>query len=397
MEGLTLLEGKSRTIKYKKYLILDCGGGTVDVCVHQVLNGEDGFTVRECYRATGGAWGGIYVDKEFFEFLEKIFTAEFIKKAKETLLTAWADICRDFEFWKRQVDLKDEEDEIEDCNKDPSSDIVPIGLPFDFIMECQKYHGGKQIDDIIEQSKIKGATFEMGKLNISGKVMCKFLMSQISKIIDHIHVLRKTNECYGFNAIFLVGGFSECKMLQSAIKNTFTSKQCEVVVPISPSLAIVKGSIKYGFNPTVISQRVSQFTYGLKKMRKFQAGDKEEYKYKTAEGKLYCNHIFKEIMRELTPITKENCLYVCTYTPIEKDQKGIGIDLLKSSKVDIKYTTEKCIEKIGHLHVPMPGTGLDRKVEVTVDFSGTEIFASVKNLITNEVNFISVDFLSVEC
>ena len=365
-----------------------------------MLNSRDGFTVKECYRATGGAWGGIYVDQNFSEFLNKIFSPEFMDKVKSKLLTAWTEINRDFEFWKRQIQPKtdienigNEDDEDDDFDDD---DSVHIGLPFKFIIECQKHHNDKTIEDIVKQSRIKDVKYQMGKLTIKGRIMRKFLMSQINKIIDHIYSLQKTNECFGFNAIFLVGGFSECKVLQDAIIKSF-SKMCDVVVPINPSLAIVKGSIKFGFNPTVISQRVSQYTYGLSMVRKFQIDDEEEYKYINSEGNIYCRNIFKEIMRELSPITKENCSHKSTYVPVDIDQKSVSIYLLKSNSVDVKYTTDKGVEKLGHLHVPLPGTGLDRKVEVTVDFSGTEIFASVKNLATYETNFLSVDFLCLDC
>ena len=280
---------------------------------------------------------------------------------------------------------------------DIPDDSASIGLPFNFIKECEKYHNGKDIKDIVKKNKIKGVRYDQsGKLYITGKVMREFLMSQIKEIVDHVQTLRKTKECYGFDAIFLVGGFSACKLLQSAIEKAF-GKVCDVVVPICPSLAIVEGSIKFGFNPTLISQKTAQYTYGISYPRKFQPGDKEEYKFKTSEGELYCSNIFKEIVRKSTPITKENYLHISRYVPIEKDQKGMSISIFKSSKADIKYATGEGVEKVGTLYVPMPGWGLDREVEVTVDLSGTEMLASVKNLMTNESSFIFIDFLCGEC
>ena len=350
--------------------------------------------IRESYQATGGAWGGIYVDERFTEFLKQIFSCEFISKVQATLFTPWEDIKRDFDFWKRQINpmTKDIHKNADD-DDDLENDMIPIGLPFEFIMECQKFHNEKDIEDIVKQSKIKGITYNMGKLLIREHIIQTFLMSQISQIVEHIRNLQEKKECSDCNAIFLVGGFSECKMLQTAVSEAF-SKTCNVIIPTSPSLAILKGSIKFGFNPTIISQRFAKFTYGLKKTRKFEADDKEEYKYINSEGECYCRKIFMEILREMTPITKENCVFKTYYVPIDRDQKGLGITLFKSSNTNAKYITDDGVEKLGRLYVPMPGTGLDRKVEVTIDFSGTEIIASVLNLNTNETKFLYIDFLS---
>ena len=39
-----------------RYMVVDCGGGTVDITVHQVDKGEK---LIELYRATGGPYGSI--------------------------------------------------------------------------------------------------------------------------------------------------------------------------------------------------------------------------------------------------------------------------------------------------------------------------------------------------
>lgn len=45
-------------------------GGTVDIIVHKIL--DDG-TLAEVYKASGGAWGGTVVDKEFKKFVSSLF------------------------------------------------------------------------------------------------------------------------------------------------------------------------------------------------------------------------------------------------------------------------------------------------------------------------------------
>ena len=39
------------------YMVVDCGGGTVDITVHQIST--DGSQLREVFKATGGPYGSV--------------------------------------------------------------------------------------------------------------------------------------------------------------------------------------------------------------------------------------------------------------------------------------------------------------------------------------------------
>ncbi|GLD73742.1 heat shock 70 kDa protein 12A-like protein [Lates japonicus] len=53
-----------------QYIVVDCGGGTIDITVHEVL---DGGALKELHKASGNDLGGQTVDKKFKEFLREIF------------------------------------------------------------------------------------------------------------------------------------------------------------------------------------------------------------------------------------------------------------------------------------------------------------------------------------
>ena len=42
----------------QRYVVVDCGGGTVDITVHQAMD-LDGQHLKELHRATGGPYGSI--------------------------------------------------------------------------------------------------------------------------------------------------------------------------------------------------------------------------------------------------------------------------------------------------------------------------------------------------
>ena len=46
-----------KSISGGQYMVVDCGGGTVDITVHEVSNKEG--HIKEVFKATGGPYGSI--------------------------------------------------------------------------------------------------------------------------------------------------------------------------------------------------------------------------------------------------------------------------------------------------------------------------------------------------
>ena len=78
-------------------MVLDCGGGTVDITVHKLqCEVEERFLCHELIPSSGGCeWGSKYVDLYFEEFLCELLGEDLAKIYKENAL-ARLDILRDF-------------------------------------------------------------------------------------------------------------------------------------------------------------------------------------------------------------------------------------------------------------------------------------------------------------
>ena len=61
---------KAQLVKPNVVMVLDCGGGTVDITVHKLLCGEnEKFLCEELLPSSGGCeWGSKFVDKYFEQF-----------------------------------------------------------------------------------------------------------------------------------------------------------------------------------------------------------------------------------------------------------------------------------------------------------------------------------------
>ena len=88
-----LLDGSSNETRVEdslligsQYMVVDCGGGTVDVTVHEVLC-EGGL--KEVEAASGDAMGSVAVDRKFEDLLHKIFGEKFIEAFKRKRPIGW--------------------------------------------------------------------------------------------------------------------------------------------------------------------------------------------------------------------------------------------------------------------------------------------------------------------
>lgn len=93
---------KEQMKKGSVVMVLDCGGGTVDITVHKMqCEPEEKFLCQELLPSSGGCeWGSKYVDQYFEEFLKDFFGPELFAYYNKNAL-ARLDILRDFELLKR--------------------------------------------------------------------------------------------------------------------------------------------------------------------------------------------------------------------------------------------------------------------------------------------------------
>ncbi len=94
---------RSQLVKPKVVMVLDCGGGTVDITVHRLLCGlSERFLCEELLPSSGGCeWGSKFVDQYFEKFLQELFGAELYATYSKNAM-ARLDILKHFEMLKRK-------------------------------------------------------------------------------------------------------------------------------------------------------------------------------------------------------------------------------------------------------------------------------------------------------
>ncbi|XP_060064370.1 heat shock 70 kDa protein 12B-like [Ylistrum balloti] len=364
-----------------KYLVLDGGGGTIDVTVHEVQS--DG-SLKEIHKANGGDWGGTKVDNAFQILLSGIIGNDAFHRFLENSKADMVEFFRDFEVKKRTIKPNG-----------PSNEKVTFKVPTAMNVACKDVTG-KDISTIItSKSKYRGNLTIVGdKLRVSGNQAKELFKDPINHIVTHLKTLLRDPNARGVESILMVGGFSESLVLQDAIKTNFPNLR--MIVPQDPGLAVLKGAVIFGHEPRAIKSRVCKYTYGICAKRPFDAKKHDPSKRFTAStGKEYCQDLFDVhvCIGDCVNIGQPQAVNI--YHPIEPDQVALLFPLYVSTQKNPKYVTEPGCSRIGHLIIAIPDTskGCNRFVAVQMTFSNTEFEVGATNIATGEKVSATFDFL----
>jgi molecular chaperone DnaK (HSP70) len=97
---------RNQMVKSSVVMVLDCGGGTVDITVHKLkCEPEEQFVCDELLPSRGGCeWGSKFVDHHFEMFLNEFFGPE-LSESYYKNATARLDILKHFEMLKRKFNV----------------------------------------------------------------------------------------------------------------------------------------------------------------------------------------------------------------------------------------------------------------------------------------------------
>ncbi|CAG8520485.1 1280_t:CDS:2, partial [Dentiscutata heterogama] len=331
------------------YLVVDCGGGTVDLTVRKLLENN---RLKETTERTGGFCGSTNVDRNFIEYLENIVGEFAISSLREKHYGQFQYVIQQF---CERVKLQ--------FTNNPSDFRT---FEFDIKKYCDsliQYLNSKTKNDLENDDWI---------IDINYKTVKSFFDPVVEQIIDLINEqLKKIDKC---SIIFLVGGFSESKYLQAKIKERFSSYK--VAVPPHPVAAIVRGAVEYGLDIDTIKTRVLKWTYGVEAYEKFKEGIDPQSR-KNKDGYVLR---FSLLAKRGTEVDV-NQTFSKKLTPKRPNQKKAFVEFFYTSKYTPKYCNEPEIHKLGTVAIDLPDThlGLNRPVLVTLCFGKMEMVATVKN------------------
>lgn len=388
------------------YLVIDIGGGTVDISAHQV-NMIPKRHIKVIHPPSGNDCGGTKVNKKFAQFLEELVGdsgfSDYIStgnEIKDASHKAYLNelINETFETQKRFFGTK--------CGVGGK---VSIRLHYTF-METYK----SRIESGIQ--KLDDPRIELSGTNL------RIAFSKVEEFYTPVTegILKCIADTLGnvkgkVEKFYIVGGFGGCHYLYKKITERFGDVY-SYITPSGPDFAVVLGAVLFRRNPDVVESRQADATYGVRVSIPFVEGlHDEEYKWVNSKGESQCANIFSTFVERGQVVTTTEVV-VRKYQPQSSDQKVMHIDIYTSPEKGVWYTTGKQprlrgtqalaeVIKVGELIIPLraldpekpQGADKDkmkRDIEVTFDFSSTEIqVKGYDQLAGTEIKTV-LDFLS---
>ncbi|XP_071146597.1 heat shock 70 kDa protein 12A-like [Mytilus edulis] len=367
-EGFTMSEVGT------KYMIIDLGGGTADITVHEKL--EDG-KLEELCQATGDACGGTSIDNEFLQLMVDIVGAPLMNSMAKNDPVAYLDLFREFETVKRKL-------------KPSKSAKINFTVPFVALNNLCEKELGKTFPQAVLSCSLKDKISLRGdKLRFDVNVFYGLFSKSIENIVSHISRIIKQRK--SVSLLLLVGGFSESAILQHAIREEFPDRR--IIIPEDAGLSVLKGAVLFGHNPDYISSRVIRYTYGFKTVEIFNHEIHDETKLVMIDGQERCDDNFWIVKRLNEPTSQGTKVKDMIHT-IETFQRTVDIPLFVSNKEDPMYTDEPGCMHIGTFTVEIPNPSENvRCFDVEFHFGNTELTVTATEQDTGHSVTVMFDLL----
>ncbi|XP_076061934.1 uncharacterized protein LOC143037499 isoform X2 [Oratosquilla oratoria] len=371
------------------YMVVDCGGGTVDMTVHQVT-GRGPARLKELHKATGGPYGSTGVDVEFVRLLDRLFGADFMSAFKQQRPAAFVDLMIAFESRKR--------------NASPyRTNPLNIALPFSFIDLFRKFKG-KDVEWAIRKGAGEGVRWSaQGMLRVEPDAMRRLFIPTLDNITKCIEGVVSAPEVAGLRYLFLVGGFAESELLQRHVRDAF-GHRVHVIIPQGMGLATLRGAVQFGLDPGVVTVRRSRLTYGVGVLNRFQASLHPPEKRVVSGGAEWCADVLDRFVTVDESVAVGDVV-TRSYTPATHGQTTVILHLYATPRHDAKFVTEEEVRRVGTLHLDLgtfPKTSpihnassSRREITVHMKFGDTEVSASAVDLSSGTCVSARLDFLTL--
>lgn len=362
-------------------------GGTTDISVIEIKcsekDGKEEIHIVE--RACGGAFGGVFVNEKFIQWLNSIFGKETMKQFKIEHRSDYMSLIANFEEKKRLLDSKGDKP-------------ICVQIP-QFLKSSAEKGWGCSLEEYFAKLNISDVRVKKrGKLFLPSSFLLETCFLPIAKdVFDELQrILTKHGD---IDCVVAVGGLAQSPAVVSEIRKY--GKDIPVYVPFDSSLAVVSGAVLYGHDKNVIKARVCPYSYGIQSMRHFIEGKDDESKKVKQEGETWCKHTFRALYKagdlvRLGEVRKYD--FMESFTDGNRQgrrDKPILCIIFASRDREPRYVTDPGCHEHGTLSIDPPNTGFPDQYECTVgfEFAGTEIIARIykENRI---IKTVKLDFLN---
>ncbi|KAJ6263675.1 hypothetical protein Dda_2244 [Drechslerella dactyloides] len=241
-------------------LIVDCGGGTVDLIAYEVEE-EVPFSVAECTAGSGDSCGSTALNRNFSNILRAKIRKMKLPDGSKTAGKVYAKCIMDFENRIKA-----------DFRNSGQKWAVDVGIETDF----------------------PEAGIEEGYMTFTNEEILQCFEPVVNRILELVRnqIIAIQAQNRQLQNVLVVGGFGASEYLFQQIKLHVPPQfQNKVVRPMDSVAAIVKGAVTAGITERVVTSRVARRHYLMATLQPFKEGHHPEaYRVPSLDGKDRCKY-----------------------------------------------------------------------------------------------------------
>ncbi|MFW6693191.1 Hsp70 family protein [Streptomyces sp. MAR4 CNX-425] len=369
-----------------RFMVVDCGGGTVDITSYRIRpEGVGPGRLDETRAADGDRLGSAYVNQAFTDLvLAERFGAEGLDKLLADFPREMSELEGTWESVKVNLAPETEGD-----GRPVVSEAVYVSVP------------GRVWDAVDPATRERLTDLADGETHTlvvgPGEVTRLFdsVVDEILAVIERQRALNRAEDpSPGREQMLLVGGFARSPYLRDAVAYRF-GEEARIILPEDPAVAVLGGAVHFAYDPSVIWGRRSRYTYGFGVARPFREGiDPESKRWTDEYGEERCNNRFSIIARrgDSIPVGHKTTQTVMTYPSNTQSTHN----LLVTYAAEPVYTDEEGVQEIGTVTADLAASQGRvegrRYFDVTFSFGTTEIEVEARDTHSGATRRTGIEF-----
>jgi molecular chaperone DnaK (HSP70) len=238
-----------------------------------------------------------------------------------------------------------------------------------------------------------GVNYTNGKLHISPEAFRDLFKTTIDSLISLIGKLLDNPKLSDLRTILMVGGFSECELVQDAIRDKIGSS-IKLIIPEEAGLAVLKGAVLFGHQPKIVSRRIAKITYGIQSWPEWDADLHPVSKKVDRNGKTRCRDVFLKYITIGDSIESGHAVSK-VFQALNPEETTLQCNVYRSTDENPRFITDPTCQRLGILIIQLPPytPGQTREIEETLIFGETELLCRAKDLRTGSMSEVQLDLL----
>ncbi|KAH0325054.1 actin-like ATPase domain-containing protein, partial [Aureobasidium melanogenum] len=316
-------------------LIVDCGGGTVDLIAYEVEE-EHPFTVAECTAGSGDSCGSTALNRNFSNILRAKIRKMKLPDGSKTAGRVYAKCIMDFE------------------NR----------IKADF-----RNNGQKWAVDVGIEAEFPEAGIEEGYMTFTNEEILQCFEPVVNRILELVRnqIIAIQAQNRHLQNVLVVGGFGSSEYLFQQIKlHVPLQFQSKVVRPMDSVAAIVKGAVTAGITERVVTSRVARRHYLMATLQPFKEGHHpEQYRVPSLDGKDRCKYTRQIFVQKGQRVKTGEPVKVSFFRQVAPGATLMYEDVLYACDEDVcpEYTKDPRIKEVVTLTSDLSRKNLEKDFE----------------------------------